>query len=129
MTAAETKQNTTMLLDGAEAREVDGVSVQIAYAHENDARVGDDEVRAYIERGNVQHASSVVTGLVLEVDGEEVGIHYELAPVPFDRIRRITGYLVGTMDRWNDAKTAEEADRVKHGISRKDAIPTCTNGC
>ncbi|MDO5329277.1 MAG: anaerobic ribonucleoside triphosphate reductase [Coriobacteriia bacterium] len=34
----------------------------------------------------------------------------------FERIRRITGYLVGTMDRWNDAKTAEEADRVKHKV-------------
>ena len=34
----------------------------------------------------------------------------------FERIRRITGYLVGTMDRWNDAKTAEEQDRVKHNI-------------
>ena len=32
----------------------------------------------------------------------------------FERIRRITGYLVGTMDRWNDAKTAEERDRTKH---------------
>ena len=36
--------------------------------------------------------------------------------VGFERIRRITGYLVGTMDRWNDAKTSEESDRVKHGI-------------
>ena len=35
----------------------------------------------------------------------------------FERIRRITGYLVGTMDNWNDAKTAEERDRVKHGLS------------
>ncbi len=34
--------------------------------------------------------------------------------VGFERIRRITGYLVGTMDNWNDAKSAEEADRVKH---------------
>ena len=34
--------------------------------------------------------------------------------VPFERIRRITGYLVGTMDKWNDAKRAEERDRVKH---------------
>ena len=32
----------------------------------------------------------------------------------FERIRRITGYLVGTMDQWNDAKRAEEHDRVKH---------------
>lgn len=37
--------------------------------------------------------------------------------VRFERIRRITGYLVGTMDRWNNAKKAEEHDRVKHGMS------------
>ena len=37
----------------------------------------------------------------------------------FERIRRITGYLVGTMDHWNNAKTAEERDRVKHGVERK----------
>ena len=40
--------------------------------------------------------------------------------VRFERIRRITGYLVGTMDKWNDAKKAEEHARVKHGL---------TNGC
>lgn len=34
--------------------------------------------------------------------------------VGFDRIRRITGYLVGGMNRWNNAKRAEERDRVKH---------------
>lgn len=36
--------------------------------------------------------------------------------VPFERIRRITGYLVGTLDKWNDAKRAEERDRVKHEV-------------
>ena len=36
--------------------------------------------------------------------------------VQFERIRRITGYLVGTMDKWNDAKRAEESERVKHGL-------------
>ena len=36
--------------------------------------------------------------------------------VKFDRIRRITGYLVGTTDRFNNAKRAEERDRVKHGL-------------
>ncbi len=38
--------------------------------------------------------------------------------VGFERIRRITGYLVGTMDKWNDAKKAEEHDRVKHGLAQ-----------
>ena len=37
--------------------------------------------------------------------------------IGFERIRRITGYLVGTLDRFNDAKRAEERDRVKHNIS------------
>ena len=36
--------------------------------------------------------------------------------VKFERIRRITGYLVGTIDRFNDAKAAEVKERVKHGI-------------
>ncbi len=36
--------------------------------------------------------------------------------VGFERIRRITGYLVGTMDKWNDAKKAEESERVKHAL-------------
>lgn len=34
--------------------------------------------------------------------------------IHFERIRRITGYLVGTLDRFNDGKRAEERDRVKH---------------
>lgn len=42
-----------------------------------------------------------------EMVGENVG---------FDRIRRITGYLVGTTERFNNAKRAEERDRVKHGM-------------
>ena len=37
--------------------------------------------------------------------------------IGFERIRRITGYLVGTMDHWNNAKAAEERDRVKHDVS------------
>ena len=36
--------------------------------------------------------------------------------VGFERIRRITGYLVGTVDRFNNGKRAEEHDRVKHGL-------------
>ena len=35
----------------------------------------------------------------------------------FERIRRITGYLVGTTDRFNNAKRAEERERVKHGLN------------
>ena len=37
--------------------------------------------------------------------------------VKFDRIRRITGYLVGTLDRFNNAKKSEVSDRVTHGTN------------
>ncbi len=40
--------------------------------------------------------------------------------VGFDRIRRITGYLVGTLDRFNNAKRAEEQDRVKHETDHRE---------
>lgn len=36
--------------------------------------------------------------------------------VAFERLRRITGYLVGSLERWNDGKKAEEHDRVKHNV-------------
>ena len=45
----------------------------------------------------------------------------------FERIRRITGYLVGGLDRFNNGKRAEEADRVKHsGIN--DILKTSKEG-
>lgn len=37
--------------------------------------------------------------------------------VRFERIRRITGYLSGTLETWNNAKKAEEKDRVKHSLN------------
>lgn len=40
--------------------------------------------------------------------------------IKFERIRRITGYLVGTLDRFNNAKKKEEADRVKHTYKGDD---------
>ena len=43
--------------------------------------------------------------------------------VGFYRIRRITGYLVGTTARWNNAKRAEERDRVKHITARPAEQP------
>ncbi len=50
------------------------------------------------------------------IDDECPRCHRKEGEVQFERIRRITGYLVGTLDRFNNAKRAEEADRVKHGI-------------
>lgn len=55
--------------------------------------------------------------LDINIDGDFADLNYEFEQVPFERIRRITGYLVGTMDHWNNAKAAEEGDRVKHSLN------------
>ncbi len=55
--------------------------------------------------------------LDIKIDGDYAELNYEFEKAPFERIRRITGYLVGTMDQWNDGKRAEESERVKHDVS------------
>lgn len=72
------------------------------------------EIDAYVARGREKYGREP-TELTIRVDGDEVELDYHLA-APFHRIRRITGYLVGTLDRFNDGKRAEERDRVKHGV-------------
>ena len=76
--------------------------------------VGQEELDAYIARANSKYSIGTVQALDIQVDGEYVDLRYHLAPRPFSRIRRITGYLVGDMSHWNNAKAAEERDRVKH---------------
>lgn len=67
-----------------------------------------EEAEHYVKR-----APKGCTLVKVETDGEWVNLTY-CDRVPFERIRRITGYLVGTLDRFNDAKRAEVEDRVKH---------------
>lgn len=74
------------------------------------------EINAYIKRAEEQNHSQKLVGIDINVDGEYVDLKYTFEPLPFNRIRRVTGYLVGTLDRWNDAKKAEESQRVKHNI-------------
>ena len=52
--------------------------------------------------------------MTLKPDGDFIDIEYKFAPKNFERIRRITGYLVGTLDRFNNAKRKEVDQRVKH---------------
>ncbi|MDR0928107.1 MAG: hypothetical protein LBM74_00145 [Oscillospiraceae bacterium] len=73
----------------------------------------ESEVNAYLERA-AQKYGRQPEAMRIAVDGEYVDIAYDFGAVPFQRVRRITGYLVGTLERFNDAKRAEERDRVKH---------------
>lgn len=73
------------------------------------------EIDAYIQRAQ-QKFGKTPLGIDIKVDGDFVELSYDFGEVPFHRIRRITGYLVGTLDRFNNAKRAEERDRVKHAV-------------
>jgi len=76
------------------------------------------EINAYIARATEKYGSAPLQ-IDITIDGDEVELDYTFEPRPFHRIRRITGYLVGTLDRFNNAKRCEEQDRVKHTISRE----------
>ena len=75
-----------------------------------------EEGKAYVDYLEKKY-NRKLKKLAVNIDGDYADLNYEFEKVPFERIRRITGYLVGTMDHWNDAKAAEEADRVKHDVS------------
>ena len=73
------------------------------------------EAQAYVDYLEYKY-NRKLDKLDIRIDGEQADLDYTFSHVPFERFRRITGYLVGTMDHWNDAKAAEEADRVKHSL-------------
>lgn len=72
-----------------------------------------EEQQAYVDYLEKKHNRKLEL-LNINVDGEYVDLNYKFEQVPFERIRRISGYLVGDMRNWNDAKAAEEKDRKKH---------------
>lgn len=72
------------------------------------------EAMAYVLWAQKKYIGKSIKEIVLNFEGDEVGVETHLAPENFEKIRRITGYLVGTVDRFNNAKRCEEKDRVKH---------------
>lgn len=75
-----------------------------------------DEKKIYVDYIKEKVGKRELESVTIKVDGEYVDLEWTLKDIPFERIRRITGYLVGDMGRWNDGKRAEEADRVKHTV-------------
>ena len=77
-----------------------------------------EEATAYVDRGLEKYGDGLVEICGI-LDGEEIDLEYVYRGKPFHRLRRITGYLVGTLDRWNNGKKAEERDRVKHSAGEE----------
>ncbi len=78
--------------------------------------MSDREQQAYLKMGVEKYPNSKIRAMEINIDGEYVDVKYIFDAIPFQRIRRITGYLVGTLDRFNDAKRSEVDDRVKHSL-------------
>ena len=85
--------------------EFNGVLVEVKNGY-----MEEKEIQAYINYLKNKFPDESLKSLSITIDGNDV----DLKPQNFERIRRITGYLVGTLDRFNDAKAAEERDRIKH---------------
>lgn len=93
------------------------------------AKVSEKEVKealAEFDQYETMHVSCLVEAgmkLIGDKEGEAAAKEYFDSHAEwfdegkFERLRRITGYLVGTLDRWNDAKKAEEKARVKHSVN------------
>ena len=74
------------------------------------------EIDAYVKQIKENNQDKYIKSMEFTVDGDYVDVKYDYDVVPFERIRRITGYLVGTVDRFDNAKRAEVEDRVKHSV-------------
>ena len=86
---------------------INGIEVTVT------GQIGEEELTIYLTKVQAKQKFKIIKADVV-VDGEYVDVNFQTEPVPFERIRRITGYLVGTTARWGDAKQAELKDRVKH---------------
>ena len=90
--------------------EIDGVTVNV---HGGDMPLS--EMRQYVKHYTEKYKDKRVKSLdITLVSGGFADVDINFMPMSFERIRRITGYLVGTLDRFNNAKRAEVEDRVKH---------------
>lgn len=97
-------------LDGDPSNNIEAFEAVIRKMH--DAGIGYGSVNHPVDRDPVCGFS----GIISDERCPSCGRLESRSDIPFERLRRITGYLVGSLDRWNDAKKAEEHDRVKHNI-------------
>ena len=85
-----------------------------AWENGETVELSEQEKQGYIDYVKGKNPKKIIKYIKVTLDGDFANLEYEVEEEPFDRIRRITGYLVGDTRYWNNAKKAEERDRVKH---------------
>ena len=93
---------------------------------EFDSKIVDEGLKELSQFPELHYSRLIELGIKSFKNNEDAKKYFERYQIEesesFERLRRITGYLVGSLDRWNDGKKAEEAARVKHTISEKQKI-------
>ena len=92
---------------------VNGINVTVSGIQD----MSEQEIVSYIDMLQEETDEELESLSITPAENGEIYLDYALQPAKFERIRRITGYLVGTIDRWNNAKRSEEHDRVKHDMN------------
>lgn len=103
----------------------------------NDDELLKESLKEFDQYTNLHYSCLIRLAVKLIPDDEQAKAYYEdHKPTDeggFERLRRITGYLVGSLERWNDGKKAEERERVKHNVAgvytqEEKAIIECVKG-
>ncbi len=94
-------------MDGDPTKNLDAFEAVVRAMH--DAGIGYGSINHPVDRDPVCGYNGIIGDVCPQCGRQEEEVHFE-------RIRRITGYLVGTLERFNDGKRAEEHDRVHHGV-------------
>lgn len=93
---------------------------------EFDSKIVDEGLKELSQFPELHYSRLIELGIKSFKNNEDAKKYFERYQIEesasFERLRRITGYLVGSLDRWNDGKKAEEAARVKHTISEKQKV-------
>jgi hypothetical protein len=84
--------------------------------------ISDEERKSYEAYVKDKYKGKTIELLKIKVDGEFVDLETHTKSEGFQRVRRITGYLVGTLDRFNNGKKAEVKDRVPHGVDYEHTV-------
>ena len=93
---------------------------------EFDSKIVDEGLKELSQFPELHYSRLIELGIKSFKNNEDAKKYFERYQIEesesFESLRRITGYLVGSLDRWNDGKKAEEAARVKHTISEKQKL-------
>ena len=89
---------------------LDGIEITV----KNMPDISEEEILRYIKFLRKRLSDPLRSLTISLTEDGRISLDYTTQGQKFERIRRITGYLVGTIDRWNNAKRAEEQERVKH---------------